>query len=296
MYGTADWRPAVWDGYSETNPHLIAQILTGFRYRANTQVGAPFDAAWNYVSYDAINDSFGSPTQSNVAPQNCLADMAPPCPSGYRCVPATMHRESAPNDDGWMGTAGWCEPVCAVWSDPMGTPTDPSDDVPTAISACPQGLYCQPRGFYQINDVQVCWHSQYLNKFFDSVGVRLASMVGWRRGLLASLNAVSGQSANPKRDLVLGADSYAQRYALGPTTRFEASRSVRAVYRGTGYAAADDFPDVLPHGPILPLRSHNWAYIWWGNGALQYPNAEDMSDVDEVVFYGLAGQQIGRTA
>ncbi len=287
-YGPSDWRPAVWDGHSEMNAYLLAQILTQFRYRANGLVGAPFDAAWNYVSYDATIDSFGSPTQSNAAPSNCLASGAPACPSGYRCVPAAMHQATDPG----ISTAGWCEPVCAVWSDLPGTPTDPDDDTLTSTSSCPQGLDCLDRGAYQIWDAQVCWHSQYANKFFDSVGVRLASMVGWRRGLLASINAVSGQSANPKRDLVLGADSYAQRYALSPSTRYEASRAVRAVYRGTGYAAADDFPDVLPHGAILPLRSHDWAYLWWGNGVLQYLNSEDMSDVDSVLFYGLAGQRV----
>jgi len=288
-YMDADWRPAVWDGHSEMNPTLLSNVLTQFRYR-NFRDGVPYDAAWNYISYDDPNDSFGSPTQSDSGTSNCLATGSS-CATGFVCVPAFMHRASVPYaDPPATPTAGWCEPVYQTWTDALGTPTNLADDVPSALSACPSAMFAMPRGYNGSNPMfGACWHSQYFNKFFDTVGSRLVTMVGWRPGLLTAFNAVSGQSGNPKRDLVLGTDSYYARYTMGATHRYEAMRAVRSVYRGTGFVANDDFPGVLPSAPVLPIRGSDWVKVWWGNGQWAYPNSEDTLDVDAIIVRGVAG-------
>ena len=174
----------------------------------------------------------------------------------------------------------------------MSTPTVLTDDVQGTPTPCPAGLFPTPRGFYGTSPmVQVCWQDQYQNKFFDTVGSRLVSMVGWRQGLRTTFHAVSGQSANPKRDLILGADSYRERYTAGSTHRYEAMRAVRSVYQGTSFVVNDDFPDVLPNAPILPIRGQGWVPIWWGNGQSDYPNSEDMADIDTVLVRGAAGHR-----
>jgi hypothetical protein len=189
MYTNANWKPAVWDAFSETNSSYIAHVLTQFRY-GNDSFGR-FDSSWRFVSYDNITDNFGSPTQSGF-PNDCVA-MG--CSPGFRCVQRPMHREwgiMAP-------TAGYCEQICGTW-----TGGSPAVNI---TNPCQSAMFCTDPASTTVGSVVSCWHDQYRNRFFDSVGDRLTTMVGWRQGLLTQLAAVSGQSANPKRDILGDADS-----------------------------------------------------------------------------------------
>lgn len=268
----ADWKFAVSDAENEVVPTFIGNVLTRFLYN-NTLVGVPFDHDWHYISYTSTTDSFGSLGQGGPL-GDCLAGTT--CPSGYTCV-ASSHSWWSDPATVPPYRAGTCVPNPSTCNGPTGT--------------CPPGLECTnvvdsavlPGGQY------VCYHSQYRNKFWDSLGDRLVYMLGWREALSLTLTAVGGQAANGTRDIVDGTDNYYARYRLNKRARYEVMRGFQAVYRGTTPIVLDDFTDQGVHAAPISIRTGNWLDIWWGHGSGSYPYFADSADADVVLFRGLKG-------
>ncbi len=258
----SDWRIAIYGGQTEVGATAISNILTRFNYD-NSSPGVPYDANWTYVSYDSSNDSFGTASQSAPSQLNCPDTYT--CPTSFLCVATDQNYYRLPD------TGGLCAKSC------------------TSDIDCPSGLFCYTQPLRPGGTSKVCWYNSYLNKFWDTVSDRLAYSVGWRSDLSLLLYATGGESNNPTRDLVLGADSFYDRYLSLPSTRFEATRVVRSVYRGSGFVAGDDFPDSDLRASAIPVRSTMWTPIWWGNGLYEYPYFEGYNDADTVIFRGVAG-------
>jgi len=264
--GISDWRIAIHGSENEVAATAVSNVLTGFRY-ANTRDGVPYDEDWNYTSYDSTTDSFGTSTEDAPSQLSCPdAFTCPTSPVNYLCVLTDQNYNTASN----MG--GLCARACN----------------PMAANPCPAGLFCQNWTLRAGGSATVCLHNGYQNKFWDTVGDRLAYTLNWRESLAETLTAAGGQSNNPTRDLVLGADSYYSRYLYDIDNRFEVTRAVRSVYSGPSFVANDDFTDRFDHGAVIPVRSNSWTPLWWGNGVGSFPTFTDANDIDVVMFRGNA--------
>ena len=261
----SSWRPAIHGSETEVATQAISNILTRFGY-ANGRDGIPWNTNWTYASYDSTQDDFGTATQSAPNP------LQAPCPTDYTCPSGTLCVQT---DQNWYrvgNTGGLCAPTCQFDWD------------------CPRGLNCYGNmTILPSGSGGVCWYNSYRNKFWDTVGARLAYTTGWRDALSLTLSAAGGQSYNATRDLVLGADSYYSRYLASSFTRYEVTRAIRSVYSGGSLTYYDDFTDYDTRAAVVPVRQTGWTPIWWGNGLYEYPKFEDSSDADVMLFFGLAG-------
>lgn len=263
----SDWRIAIHGGESEVVATAVSNVLTGFRY-ANGRDGVAYQENWKYSSYTSTTDSFGTSTEDAPSQLSCPDSFTcPTSPVNYLCVTTDQNYYRAAN----MG--GLCARSCD----------------PNAANPCPAGLFCQSWTLRAGGTGNVCLHNSYQNKFWDTVGDRLAYTLNWRESLAESMTAAGGQSNNPTRDLVLGPDSYYSRYLYDINNRFEVSRAVSSVYSGNSFIANDDFTDRFDHGAVIPVRSNDWTPLWWGNGNGSYPTFSDANDMDVVMFRGTAG-------
>lgn len=261
-----DWHPAVWGSHKEVVANTVGNILTRFIYNDSGRDGVGYVSDWNYASYDSPDDDFVTASQGAPTQLNCpSAVTCPSSPVPYHCV-ATTQNFYAPWNAG-----GLCARSCATNAD------------------CGRGLECMTVPLVTGGSAPACWYNTRHNRFWDTVGDRLAYTVGWRDALSLTLSAMGGQSFNFSRDLVLGPDSYYSRYLANATLRYEATRAVRSVYSGTGFVAGDDFPNIDTHATPIPVHSNAWTILDWGNGSASYPYFQDYADVDVVLFRGLAG-------
>lgn len=261
----ADWRIAVHGSQTEVAANAISNILTRFLYNTPRD-GVQYVESWKYVSYDSHVDDFVTASQGAPSQFSCPGTVScPTSPVPFHCVATDQNFYEAYN------AGGLCARSC------------------TSDADCERGLNCMNVALRTGGTASACWYNTRHNRFWDTVGDRLTYMAGWRDALALTLSASGGQANNFSRDLVLGPDSYYTRYQANTALRYEATRAVRSVYDGTGFVAADDFPDFDLHATPVPVHSNSWTILDWGNGSASYPYFQDYSDVDVVLFRGVAG-------
>jgi len=275
------WKRQVWGAYVENYPNMVSTLLTEFTDANEGGYGIAFQVyrpAWRYGGYLDTTDNFGTATEDSASGINCN-DPSTPCPTGYTCVSVTDESPlKGPSPPAPPPGGGICAKAC------------------TTTANCVAAHYC-------INPVwapgSVCWHDDYTNAWFTTMGPRLAADAGWRHALRNVTDAGAGASANGTRDFNLGSDTWHDAMisnAIGTFTRFEVTRSVRSVTDEPGVTAKEDFADRLESALPITVIDTNGTPFWWGNGPYAYPNFEDLWDVDAVMFRGTAGQSYTVTA
>ena len=265
------WRRNVWSAAVENMANMYSAILAELRNPVYGGYGGPatdtYRADWIYDGYFSTTDDFGSATQDSAGVFGDLDCNTAPCPTGYSCVSPTDESPNAPS-------AGICALTC------------------TSTAGCQSGLYCTPLG-----GNNVCWHNDYVNAWFSTVGSRLALDAGWRDGLHLFNLAHAGNSNNGTRDFAIGGDNwYANLQAAGPTLAFETSRAVRSASTEPGVPIYDDFTARADHAIPITVIDDVGTPIWWGHGAAQYPTFDHALDVEYVLFRGHAGASYEVTA
>lgn len=262
--GWSTWRFSVHGSESESAANFFGNALTQFRY-ANSRDGVPYSGTWQFTSYNDGSDNYGSESQdtgSSAPHTNCLPSGT--CPTGYVCVLTDAHLTGNP--------AGLCQRPCTLDTD------------------CQTGLWCNNQLLdHNSSPITACWYNAYRNKFWDTVGTRLAFATDWETAFTKTLSAAGGQAMNATRDLITGSDNYYDRMLVaGASSRYEVTRAVASI-TSTTLTEGDDFTDFLWRGAPIDVRSTSESQIWWGNGVSQFPRIEDSADVEAYTFRGQQG-------
>ncbi len=260
----ARWRREVWGAAHENLPNMFAMILTQYR-SVNYSGGESYNADWNYGGYASRTDSFGTAIQSavNLTTDCTLAGVG--CPARYACVPTTDYNPI-------LNMRGVCAPIC-----------NPAPCDPGLVCGTPSGV---PAG------TSVCWHYDYYNAWFTTMGGRLAFDLGWRQAFHHVLVAAEGTSGNLVRDFTLGPNNwYDQLVRAGWISRYEVGRAVRSVSSESGVTARDDYPTIGANAVAIPVPSDpgERINIQFGNSALGFPYLDPGLDIDVVMFRGVRG-------
>ncbi len=271
-----DWpRPPLWTDYKRQvyGAHIenLASFLSAFLNEwKDTYNGGngPFESDFLYKGYLNTADSFGAilaDSAGGIDCSQCALDPTTCCPATHTCIEPTD--ESPRRQTG----GGVCARNCAV----PGASCAPFENRLTCAfpPAAPT----------------VCWHSDYTNNWFSTVGTRLVLDSQWNEALSVFLAAQAGSSGDATRDFNLGTNSYYTAMADFGVNTLEVTRAVRSVTDEAGVVSRDDFTDVGARALPITVTDVNGTYIRWGSGTGSYPQINAATDVDYVMFRGLAG-------
>jgi hypothetical protein len=269
------WRRQVWGSHRENFTSFLSAFATQW-VTPVTGGSGPFTPDFRYGGYWDTTDDFAVILPDSEGGRNCrkcASDPASCCSATHVCLTDT---DESPLKK--QGEGGLCARRCST--------TFPV--LPCPGNAIENGLFCN-----MALAGGVCWHNDYTNAWFTTVGPRLVFEANWDMALFVLLSASAGTAKNGLRDFNLGTDSWYQTMAGYNLETFEVTRAVRSVTNEAGVTSVDDFTDSAFRALPVVVRTAgglgNGTRIWWGNGASEYPNLRSATEADWVSFRGRAG-------
>jgi hypothetical protein len=268
----ADWRDfrrQVWGAHKENLPGFLATVLTEWQdvYNGGSSY---FNADFRYKGYLNTADSFGAILADSAGGVDCTQCGIDPT----QCCPATTHICRAGTDESPHSNVGG---ICVRKCTSTAVECQPNENVFECMDYAPS-----PTG-------KVCWHNDYRNDWYTTVGTRLVFDSEWAPALRSILAAQAGSSGNYTRDFNLGTDSVYTTMADFGVDTLEVTRAVRSASSEPGVTSRDDFTDVGARALPITVTNVNGTSIQWGSGGSSYPQINSVADSDYVMFRGNLG-------